>query len=227
MPIIHPIFPQSRTIAHPFLTTPMSNHEHLGQNMIAFRETTTFFTKTMIAFRRKPHIHPSIPTKARKNHPNHPNPVAAPQASDFAPAPICHTILRGHNQIGEGAGSWRFGWSCFACHPLLTLQPPRHPGRWPPRKNPMRRQVGGGRGMIIPMVARTAIGKPKANRWPIREIPWPFRMSMRGFGQIGGRLSGRPYWSASDTWIRETGLRTSQPERNINMGCCGWSDCRA
>ncbi len=69
MIIIPQIFPQSRTITHPCPTRPMSNHEHLGQNMIAFRgittffsktmiafrEITTFFSKTMIAFRRKPH----------------------------------------------------------------------------------------------------------------------------------------------------------------------------
>ncbi len=63
------IFPQLRTIARPFPMSPVSNHEHLGPTMIAFREITTFFRKTMIAFRRKPHFHPSILTKPRKKRP--------------------------------------------------------------------------------------------------------------------------------------------------------------
>ncbi len=40
--------------------------------MITFREITTFFTKTMIALRGKPHFHPSIPTKTRKKPPQIP-----------------------------------------------------------------------------------------------------------------------------------------------------------
>jgi hypothetical protein len=40
--------------------------------MIAFREITTFFSKTMITFREKPHFHPSIPTKTRKKSPQFP-----------------------------------------------------------------------------------------------------------------------------------------------------------
>ncbi len=74
------IHPHLRTITRPFPMSPVSNHEHLGhymiafreittffsKTMIAFREITTFFTKTMIAFREKPHFHPSILTKTRK-----------------------------------------------------------------------------------------------------------------------------------------------------------------
>ncbi len=69
MPIIPKIFPQSRTITRHSPAPAIQNHEHLGQNMIAFREITTFFTKTMITFREKPHFHPSIPTKTRKKSP--------------------------------------------------------------------------------------------------------------------------------------------------------------
>ncbi len=73
MPITHQTFPQSRIIPHiphiPHPNTALTNDEHLGPTMIAFREITTFFSKTMIAFREKPHFHPSIPTKTRKKSP--------------------------------------------------------------------------------------------------------------------------------------------------------------
>ncbi len=69
MPTIRKIFPQLRTISHP--VPPLQTHEHLGHNMIAFREITTFSSKTMIAFSGKtPTFTPSIPTETRKNHEN-------------------------------------------------------------------------------------------------------------------------------------------------------------
>ncbi len=76
MPIIPKTFPQSRIIARHFALPPMSNHEHLGPTMIAFRGITPFFSKTMIAFRRKPHFHPlnphQNPQKSRPKFHYHP-----------------------------------------------------------------------------------------------------------------------------------------------------------
>ncbi len=81
MPITPKIFPQSRTITHPHPSPAIRNsHEHLGPTMIAFREITTFFSKTMIAFREKPHFSPPphAPNPA-KNPPQTRSPPPKPQ----------------------------------------------------------------------------------------------------------------------------------------------------
>ncbi len=117
MPIIPKIFPQSRIIAPTYAAPPVPNHEHLGQNMITFREITTFFSKTMIAFRRKPHIYPSIPTKTRKKPPQIPpsSPLTCgpknllgtalpqfPRAADSVVHPFPHTLSLRFEAYGLG-----------------------------------------------------------------------------------------------------------------------------